>query len=155
MPKYRLLSSEELELFEKEFIDYLVINSITADDWVKIKTTDNPKANRILSLFSDVILEKVLRQTHYLKKVNRDSILCFHFQQEQIVMAGIQSTNKQEIQDYISGSKSEMSSLELLSSTKRYAQQRELELFDIMSKGATISDGELYKKLLLLSAENA
>lgn len=155
MPKYRLLSTEELELFEKEFIDYLVVNTITADDWVKIKSTDTAKASKILSLFSDVVLEKVLRQTHYIKKVNYDSILCFHFQSEQVVMVGVQSSDKKAIEPYMNASDSGMSSLEIMSSTKKYTQQREHEIFNMLSKGAIISDGIMYKKLLLLATENA
>ncbi len=155
MPKYRLLTSEELDLFEKEFIDYLVVNTITADDWVKIKTTDKEKASKILSLFSDVILEKVLRQTHYVKKINHDSIICFHFQAEHIIMIGIQSSDKRDISAYIKGEISDLSGVELLTSSKTYTKQRELELFDMISKGAVISDGQMYKKLMLLSAENA
>lgn len=155
MPKYRLLNAEELELFEKEFIDYLVVNSITADDWVTIKTTDNAKANRILSLFSDVIFEKVLRQAQYVKKVNHDSIMCFHFQSDQIVMVGIQSSDKQSIDDYLNGTNNDISNLQHLSSTKKYTKQSEIELFDMIQKGAVISDGSMYKKLWLLATENA
>ena len=155
MIKYRLLTPEELELFEKEFIDYLVVNSITADDWIKIKTTDNAMAKRILSLFSDVVLEKVLRQAQYLKKVNHDSIMCFHFQSQQIVMVGIQASDKQEIDCYLNGKNTDISKLQLLSSTKKYTRQSELEMFDMIEKGAVISDGSLYKKLWLLATENA
>ena len=74
MAKYRLLTAEELELFEKEFIDYLVVNGITADDWEKIKSEDQFKAEQIMALFSDVVFEKIMRQTQFLNKIEVASI---------------------------------------------------------------------------------
>ena len=37
MPKYRLLTQDELNELEHEFINYLVLNGITAEDWEDIK----------------------------------------------------------------------------------------------------------------------
>ena len=37
MVKYRALTHEELESMEKEFIDFLVLNGITGEDWEKLK----------------------------------------------------------------------------------------------------------------------
>ena len=52
-PKYRELTTLELKELEKEFIDYLIVNGITADDWVKIKEEQQEKAEDIITLFSD------------------------------------------------------------------------------------------------------
>jgi len=60
MPKYRILSSEELELLEKEFIEFLVINGITADEWQKIKASEPEKTKKFIELFSDVVFEKLM-----------------------------------------------------------------------------------------------
>ena len=154
MPKYRLLSSEELDLFKKEFIDYLVVNGITADDWVKMKVTNQVKSNKIIDLFSDVILEKVLRKSHYIKKINYDSIFCFHYQSEQIVMIGLQTKDKTAIAPYIQGQES-MENIEILSASKEYKLQREMELFKMIESGASISDGSTYKRIVLLSVSEA
>ena len=44
MAKYRLLSSDELKALEKEFVEYLVVNGITADEWERLKKEENDKA---------------------------------------------------------------------------------------------------------------
>jgi hypothetical protein len=150
MAKYRLLSSEELRLFEKEFIDYLVVNGITADDWVKMKETDQLKADKVIDLFSDVILEDVLRKSLFVKKINYDSVFCFHFQSEEVVMIGLQTKNKQSIDSYLEGH-TDSQNLEIIKATKKYTQQREIELFKMIESGAEISEGDLYKRFMLLS----
>ena len=55
MPKFRLLSHEELKEFEKEFIDYLVVNGITGEDWGRIKENQPKEAIKIMDLFVEKI----------------------------------------------------------------------------------------------------
>ena len=52
MPKYRLLTLEELQELEKEFVEYLVLNGITADDWEKIKKENPSSARHIIELLN-------------------------------------------------------------------------------------------------------
>jgi hypothetical protein len=49
MAKYRLLTLEELKSMEKEFVDFLVLNGIPGEDWVKLKDTDPDRAEGICS----------------------------------------------------------------------------------------------------------
>ena len=153
MAKYRLLSNKELKLMEKDFIEYLVVNSITADDWIKLKKNDPEKAQMILELFSDVVLEKVLRKSQYLKKVNKDSILCFHYQSNQVVLVGIQENIPGAITKLWTSQSYNIDDYELMHSEKEYKEQREIEMYRMIEKGAIISDGKLYKQLILLTVE--
>ena len=153
MAKYRLLSNKELKLMEKDFIEYLVVNSITADDWIKLKKNDPEKAQMILELFSDVVLEKVLRKSQYLKKVNKDSILCFHYQSNQVVLVGIQENIPGAITKLWTSQSYNIDDYELMHSEKEYKKQREIEMYRMIEKGAIISDGKLYKQLILLTVE--
>lgn len=150
MAKYRVLDSEELAAFEKEFVEFLVINSITADDWVKIKTEDQTRTQSIISLFSDVIFEKLMRQTQYVIRRAKNNIACFHFQANQIVLVGLES-NKEEINLLEVSSVEQIPSegVSIYNSTKEYQKQREIELFEMLNSGAEISDGKLYKALCL------
>lgn len=153
MAKYRLLSNKELKLMEKDFIEYLVVNSITADDWIKLKKNDPEKAQMIVELFSDVVLEKVLRKSQYLKKVNKDSILCFHYQSNQVVLVGIQENIPGAITKLWTSQSYNIDDYELMHSEKEYKEQREIEMYRMIEKGAIISDGKLYKQLILLTVE--
>ena len=49
MTKYRRLTLEELEELQKEFVDFLVINGITAEDWVKLKDNEVDKSELIIT----------------------------------------------------------------------------------------------------------
>lgn len=150
MAKYRVLDNEELGAFEKEFVEFLVINSITADDWVKIKADDQERTQQIISLFSDVIFEKLMRQTQYLISRSKDNIACFHYQASQAVLVGLE-TSDEDI-DLLTISSAEdipRAGVSIYNSTKTYKKQREVEMFEMLNSGAEISDGKLYKALCL------
>lgn len=150
MPKYRLLDSEELNAFEKEFIDFLVINSITADDWIKIKSDEPERARTIISLFSDVIFEKLMRQTQYLIRRSSKNIACFHYQSEQAVLVGIETEDDStDLLNINSAEQIPDQGVKIYTSTKGYDKQREIEMFEMLNSGAEISDGKLYKALCL------
>ena len=68
MAKFRLLTIEELKEMEKEFVEYLILVGIAADDWVKLKDEEPEKAENIVCLFSDVVFEKIMRETQFLEK---------------------------------------------------------------------------------------
>lgn len=156
MPKYRLLTSEELKTLESDFIDYLVVNSIPADDWVKIKETNIDKANRIIELFSDVVFEKVMRQTHYLDRVSDSMITSFHYQTSQAVMVCVKSNDPNLKLTELFGNSSlgnqtsyKDLNVELWTTSKPYSEQREIEIYNMINNGAVVSDGQLYKQLAL------
>lgn len=150
MPKYRVLDSEELGAFEKEFVEFLVINSITADDWVKIKSEDKERTQEIISLFSDVIFEKLMRQTQYLIRRSKNNIACFHYQATQAVLVGLE-TDREDVDLLMISSKDNIPNegVSIYNSTKAYEKQREVEMFEMLNAGAEISDGKLYKALCL------
>lgn len=150
MAKYRVLDKEELGAFEKEFVEFLVINSITADDWVKIKNSDQERAESIISLFSDVIFEKLMRQTQYLIRRSKHNIACFHYQATQAVLVGLETSVDGMDLLKVSGAENIPSEdVSIYTSTKEYEKQREIEMFEMLSSGAEISDGQLYKTLCL------
>lgn len=160
MPKYRRLTTEELHNLESDFIDYLVVNTITGDDWVKLKDTNPDKAGKIIELFSDVVFEKVMRQTHYLDHVSDSMITSFHYQPSQAVMICAKANNPEIIITELFGNKKGNDNqtdndldIEIWTTTKIYTQQRELEIYQMISNGAVVSDGQLYKRLALSMVE--
>lgn len=150
MPKYRLLDSDELKAFEKEFVEFLVLNSITADEWVKIKSDDLDKTNKLIELFSDVVFEKLMRQTEYLMKSDTKNIAAFHFQEKQAVVVALECTDKNiDIQNVVDFGSLPDGSFKIYTASKAFERQRELEMFALINSGAEISDGKIYKALCL------
>ena len=150
--KYRRLLLEELEKVDKEFVDFLAINGISSDHWQELKS-DPAKVNSILDSFSDAWFEMYLRKINYLLTDLGDEILCFQCNGETIVLAGIRSQHvtASNLSERISRMMADKRS-SVFSQTKKYQNSRELELFQMLEKGAKVSDGRWFKQISLLLA---
>lgn len=152
--KYRKLTLEELESLEKEFIDFLVINSITADDWVKIKRETPDRAEQIVELFSDFILDNVLRSIKYLVFKAEKEIYAYQCLDDKIVLVGFKTTSGRDInfreKDFLEEEMlASVKDMKVFTTEKKYTKPREHELFEMMEKGCEISDGRFFKVLCL------
>ncbi len=155
MPKYRLLTNEELIEFKQEFVNYLVINGITAEEWKKILSEDNGKAQNIIDLFSDVVFEKILRKVNFVLKQGKKEIVAFHCMEETIEMCGLVAgenidvdfTDPEEISLLIA---KPIAGLEIIHAEKAYTKVREVEIFELTLNGGLISDGNVYNALKAL-----
>lgn len=152
-PKYRVLTSDELQALEKEFVDFLVVNGITAPDWEEMKKKRLADVDRMLVLFSDVVFEGIMRKTQFLEYWEPSGIRTFHCLQNEIVLVGVETKPgtamnfmKTALHDIFKDS----SKLSVYESRKPYQESRELEIFKMMQQGCQKTDGELYKKLCLL-----
>lgn len=149
--KYRALTQEELNELEKEFIDYLIVNGITAGDWVRIKEEDNEKAIDIVTLFSDVILEGVLRKIQFLEHRTKTDIKAFQCLGEKMVLVGMISENPNiDFRSEASfGDNTTPTGVKVYTTEKTYSKKRELELFEMIQHGCQISDGHSFKTMSL------
>lgn len=129
--KYERLPKSELEKLEKEFVDFLVVNGITAHDWIQLKE-DSEKSNEIINQFSDVIWESVLRKSEYIEFTQGEQVFCFRFEPNTARLK-IVKKNKD-------GSKSVVSM-----QSKPYQREREVEMFELLRSGGVITEGELFK----------
>jgi len=147
MPKYRLLTRDELQNLEKEFIEYLILTGITGEDWVEMKRQDKVKAESILDLFSDVVFEKILRNVKYLERKDKQSLKLFKCDAEKIFLVGIDSTNQKidfRDKESINQLNNKVSGLSVYKTSKSYNSKRELELFRMIENGCDITDNTLY-----------
>lgn len=152
MAKYRDLTKEELITFEKEFVDYLVVNGIIASDWEKMKLENNEKAEQIVSLFSDVILEGVLRKIKFLELRNNAYVQAVQCLEDKMLMIAVSSNDKAyNMSDFKPETPKEVISdyFEMHQGEKKYDKTREEVLFEMVSQGYEISDGKLFKSLML------
>jgi hypothetical protein len=147
--KYRRLLSDELKELEKEFIDFLIVNGITADVWVELKKENVSKADLIIDSFSDVVFEGVFRKVKYLEFVTPNSLKCFQCLDNEIILVGLDSEDSSKIDFTTNEWMNDLKDVKIYNSSKIYKEVRELELFNMVQKGASISDGELFKKLCL------
>ena len=150
MTKYRRLTQFELDSLEKEFIDFLILNGITANDWNKLKQTPE-KADKIIELFSDVVFEKILRQISYLDHFSPQSIKTFLCADEEIYLIGLDTKDKSYDFTTSDGRLKLKSTppkdLKTYKSSKKYHPNREMELFRMLQNGCVKSDGQIFEQL--------
>jgi hypothetical protein len=156
--QYRRLSLDELKELEKEFIDFLVINGITADDWVRIRDQESAKADRIIDLFSDVVFEGILRKAKFLEFVGKSSIMTFQCLKDKLILIGMDSTDPSldltDEETYRKLSEGQyLDSVKVYKQEKKYSMDRNSEIFKMIEQGCYITEGYWFKKLALLLAK--
>ena len=151
MPKYRALNIEELESLEKEFVDFLVLNGIMHDDWIKMKGEDPVASQKMTELFSDVVWESILRNTKYLDFRSAHSVKCFQCLADKIILVGVDSTDTDMSSTHFLALSTQEYPEDVVAFTteKKYSKLRELEIFDMIEWGCEISDGKMFKELCL------
>lgn len=154
MAKFRVLTLEELQGLEIEFVEFLVLNGITAADWVKLKDTDTLAAERMLELFSDVVFESILRRARFLEKRGKNYLHVFQCLPEELVLVAMESPNVEDVDftnpDFVASSMlTPPEALHVYTTSKPYTKERELELYDMLEAGCLITDDKLFKALCL------
>lgn len=159
MPKYRLLTIEELQALEKEFVEYLAVNGIGGPDWQNLKRQEPEKADRIVELFSDVVFEGTMRKVRFLEFRSEKMVQCFQCLDEKLVLVALEASPMTEVDftdaSFIQRAVDEgIPGLKVFTTEKPYGKTREVELFDMVQAGCQVADGQLFKALLLAHTES-
>lgn len=148
MAKYRKLTLEEISNLSSEFVDFLVVNGIIADDWEKIKSEDSQKAESIMEAFSDVVFEKILRNCRYIEKVSRHEYVTILCQFNSFHLVGFKVTNQEvnlmEDSDFKSTISKLPEDVSFFTATKAYDTTRESSIWKMLQDGFVISAGDHY-----------
>ncbi len=157
--KYRRLTTEELAELETEFIRFLVSNTVTGDDWEKIKKEDPKKAEGLIEIFSDIVFDKTISKIEYLEMKTPKDLKIFRCNKDDIELMGLKIEGESDLDLTADISSEEMmvklqssdAKLQLYSANKKYKNEnREQELFQMMQWGSLISDGKLFHLLRTL-----
>jgi hypothetical protein len=146
MTKYRLLTKEELEELEPEFIQYLSANGIDAEKWTSIMAKDKVEMETHLEAFSDLVIQKSLEKISYLEYRTPDDLKVFHFDKEEAFFIGLKSDSV-NLEELDLQNKAQLKKIDLFKANKKYSESREEEVFDLLNKGCVISEGALYYQL--------
>lgn len=147
--KYRRLRLDELEVVEDAFIQFLAINGIDVSIWQTLKN-EPTKTESIIEAFSDSWFEMHLRKIRYIDMILEDEIMCFQCNIQNIVLVGLKfnDANSRDLNFNERLKKAiQTETCETYSTSKKYAKTREIELFDMLEKGAVVSDGTWFKAL--------
>ena len=150
--KYKRLAKEQFEALHQEFINFLASQSISKTEWDKIKLDKPHLAEQELDVFSDLIWQGVLTTANYLEHFSKNHIFLFHCQEklmQSIVLKALephadfmQKEGLQWLSDNIF-----TDAVEIHIGKKEYQEERNKTIFDLITEGAILSDGQLYLQI--------
>jgi len=156
--KYRRLTLEELTAMQTEFVQFLASQSIPAEDWEQMKDQDPKRAEQMIEVFSDIVLEKVLEKIDLLEMRQKDKLMIVKCNQEGLKMRGLQiegnadfdlskSVSQEKMEAFLGGKKGK---IQLLSGEKTYKLPRGEEVFGLLQQGYLISKNQqLFENLAM------
>lgn len=152
--KYRCLSYEELASLEKEFVHYLAMHTITAEDWQDLKENNPKKALTFIENFSDKVFDRVLKNIKYMELCTPTKLRIFKCEAKQISQIVLEATDTQNI-DFTNNhsfsiilqrfANREHTGIEIYKAKKPYNTSRELELFQMLENACMITDEKLFE----------
>ena len=148
---YRRLTTAELETLEKKFVHFLVANTITGDDWQRLKTNQPERAVSLIDHFSNLFFEQKLAEIEFLQHVTPRDLKVFHCQKDKIVLLGLSAKNGVEV-DFTTVEASDLGKntegVEIFKTEKNYiADGREREIFNMLEAGCRVADGSFFAVL--------
>ena len=91
---YPCLSLAQLEALETDFVAFLIVNGVEGETWKTINETNPSKAQELATLFSQVVWEKVLKETRHVKRVSEtERVFGFLGEEQGILLIGQQNPN--------------------------------------------------------------
>ena len=144
--KFRRLSIQELEHLKDDFIKFLASNTITALDWEKTKQETPQKAEELIEIFSDVVMEKVYSKIELLELIEPKSIVFFKFDDELMTILGINSNAEIDFTQ-LTEINSEMQISAFRQTKVLEKAQKPLEIHRLVESGALIGRANLFKTL--------
>ncbi len=150
--KYKRLTKEQFEALHQEFSNFLATQSIDKAEWDSIKTHKPEVAEQELDVFSDLIWEGVLTNAQYLEHFSKNHIFLFHCQ-EKLIQSIVLKALEPEV-NFMEKEGLQWLSDNLFTDTveihlgkKEYEEARNTAIFDLITQGAILSDGQLYLQI--------
>ncbi len=148
--KYIRLTEEQLLELEQEFINFLSTQSITAEEWDKLKMEKPQLAEDEIDVFSDLIWEGVLTKVAYLENISAQQMHLFKCGVKEMNLISVKVLNpdidlnsKEGFGWFKKNWQSDF--VEYLTAAKAYSDDKNIDKFELIRKGAVITKGELYQ----------
>ena len=150
--KYRVLTSEELSYFDEDFKHFLIVNGIHAEAWLELNKDEPHKAQQLIELFSDTILQKVYEKISFLEFRSPDSCMVFQFKSDLIELITIQKKENstadllrpESIHEAFINNADDLT---FFKSSKTHTGMREQEIHRMIEQGCVISTAEFWNSL--------
>ncbi|PQB06593.1 hypothetical protein BST83_05020 [Polaribacter filamentus] len=147
--KYRQLTKEQFESLHEEFARFLASQSIDVKEWNQIKKEKPTVAEDEMNVFSDVVWDDVLSKTSYVEHFSETTANLFKCDEKVVHRIAIKinwdiDLLKQEGFEWLMQNPMD-NSVDVFKGSKAYQSERNLEIFDLIEKGSSISKGEIFE----------
>ncbi|SMC85833.1 DUF6495 family protein [Cellulophaga tyrosinoxydans] len=148
--KYTRLTKQQLEELHQEFINFLATQTITADEWNDIKNNKPEVAEEEIDIFSDLVWEGVLAKVEYVENISAQQMHMFHLTDKEMKLISVKVMNPEidlttDVGFAWFRKNWQSDFVEYLSAVKAYKEDKNLDKFELIQKGAVITKGELYQ----------
>lgn len=152
--KYRLLTTEELELLENDLKQFLIVNHVYKEEWEEINKTNPKLAAELIELFSDSVLQIVYEKVKFLEHRSDDSCFVFQCHADKLELIAIQKKNAdtsidlstpETIHDALTKHPQELT---FFRTEKPYSDPRELEIHKMLEQGCVNSTASFWEALV-------
>lgn len=117
---YPCLTLAQLEALETDFVAFLIVNGVEGETWKTLNETNPSKAQELANLFSQVVWEKVLKETRHVKRVSEtERVFGFLGEEQGVLLIGQQNPNGWVFHKAI----------------KHWGNNRESEVFALLQQG--------------------
>ena len=141
--KYRMLTTEEMEIFNEDFKHFAIANGVSNEEWVEMNQSDKEKATKLVGLFSDTVLQKVYEKIKFIEHRSAASCLVFRLNPNNIDLISLNAKSEkvdlstvESIHDALVNYPSELS---VFRSQKNYSKVREEEIHEMLTQGCVNS----------------
>jgi hypothetical protein len=146
--KFRQLSIEELEGFKEEFVQFLIVQGIDADEWQRIKGDEPLRAVKMVGDFSDFIFSSIVSKVKYIEYFEPISLKLFKCEPETIHLMNISTQEViQDLSTFLNKLADIPENFEIQRVSKNYYPDRHTEIFRMINGGGHVSDGKIYESL--------
>ena len=140
--KYSRLTKQQLEELHQEFINFLATQSITGAEWEDIKQNK--------PVFSDLVWEGVLAKVMFVENISAQQMHLFHLTEKEMKLISVKVMNPEidlttDVGFAWFRKNWQSDFVEYLSAVKAYKEDKNLDKFELIKKGAVITKGELYQ----------
>lgn len=144
--RFRKLTIEELTTLEPELKQFLILNEIYGDDWEKLNQENPEKAQSLVDIFSDNVLDKVYSKIDFLEKRASNAFSVFSVTNTDIETITIQSNNlelftNEQIEVALN---KHLAELEIFCGTKKIETTKSDEVFKLIQSGCDLSTYDVW-----------
>jgi len=130
----------------------LATQQIDVKEWESIKKENPTMAEEELNIFSDVVWEDVLTKTEYLEHISKNDMNLFKCNSKEIIRIYVKLNdvtksflNTDDFEWFLKNPLAD--SVEYFKASKKYTEDRAVEIFKMIEMGSQISKGELFSTL--------